>query len=155
MDESTKPAAQLEERRFQLAEQARNTWAITVEGGEHRPSKDEILSGAFLAHVATRLRPYDRIEVRCDDDSFFAELLVLSTGHAVARTAVLSWTALTAIDDAAADEISGYKIEKKGPHKQWCVIRESDKAYIHEGAVSREAARFWLVEHLKTFRKAA
>lgn len=146
-----KPQPRLDPNRFHPAEHQRNIWAVTVEAGLTR---EEVTNEAFLAHVAAKCNRYDRIEVRSDDDSFFAELLVTSKGHASLGVHVLSWESLVGAE-VEGDAPTGYRVEWKGPHKKHCVIRESDNAIVHEGAARKADARFWLDEHLKVIRKAA
>lgn len=65
--------------RITLAEYARNIFVVTP---EHGTPFEDILKPSYWLHVADtvsmRLRPYDRIEVRPEDGSYFAELIVRS-----------------------------------------------------------------------------
>ena len=140
---SDKPQPQLESDRFGATEQKNNFWTITVPGGEHKPSKDELLHPSFLAHVAGKLSPYDEIRVRCDDGSFYARLLVTRTDWASAGCEVLEWKELNAVNDARTTTI-GFDVKWNGPHDKWVVIRNSDKAVVHKGAGSQRDAQFWL-----------
>ena len=63
--------------RMQVGDFVRQWVCVTVEVG----TKPEwLLDPQFWAHVANKVRPYDRIEARCDDGEFFAEYLVLQRG---------------------------------------------------------------------------
>ena len=42
------------------------------------PEVGFILHPDFWGHIAAKLRPYDEIKVRCDDGTFYAQLLVLA-----------------------------------------------------------------------------
>lgn len=147
-----KRTPQLDPSRFRLAEQVRRVWVMTVEAGL---TQDQVSSPAFLAHVAAKCQPYDRIEARADDDSLFAELLVVSVAHATAVVRVLRWEDLEGAADDPGEAPTGYRVEWKGPHKKHCVIRDADSAIVHEGAASKADARVWLENHLKVIRKAA
>ena len=149
--EQSKPETipQLDPSRFHLAEAERMPYAITVEQGV---TKRHITDPAFLAHVAARLRPYDKIEVRCDDGSFYAELLVLTAERTYARVHLLAWHDLTTKDvtqTQAAIAQPGYTVEWKGPHRKWCVIRTQDASIVHEQAPGKHEASVWLHEFLK------
>lgn len=156
-----KAAPQLQAERFKLAEHERNVYIITIEEGITRA---QILDQGFLAHVAPKLRPYDQIEVRCDDGTLFARLLVLQAERTWARVHVLEWHDLTTKDvsltkaqkeeqsgpaPARVDHEQAYQIVHKGPHKKWCVIRKADGAYIREGEESKNAATTWFNDWIK------
>lgn len=152
---------QLAAERFKLAEHERNIHSITVEDGITRA---QIIDPAFLAHVAAKLRPYDQVEVRCDDGALFAKLLVLQSERTWARVHVLEWHDLTTRDVAltqtsdmeqataagpAADKEQDYVVAYKGPHKKWSVIRLADGGYMREGEESKAAAQHWLTDWLR------
>lgn len=155
--------------RFKLAEHERNVHSITIEEGVTRA---QLINPAFLAHVAAKLRPYDQIEVRCDDGTLFAKLLVLQAERTWARVHVLEWHNLTTRDvslsqvgeqakSGAADKAAGpdparalmpeddYLVQWKGPHKKWCVIRKADGAYMREAEPDKAAATTWLLDWIK------
>lgn len=152
---------QLSATRFHLAEHERNVHSITV---EENITRVQIINPAFLAHVASKLRPYDQVEVRCDDGTIFARLLVLQAERTWARVHVLEWHDLTTRDislsqaaaegeagepQAAVDKEQEYLIAYKGTHKKWCVIRKSDSAYVRESEETKVAAAAWLAEWLR------
>jgi hypothetical protein len=149
VSEQDKPNPQLAEARFKVAEAARNVWVITVEGGLTRA---QVTHPDFLGQVAAKLRPYDRIEVRCDDGAFYAELLVLEAARTYARSHVLRWESLTTTDVAQSQSKGGlkqYRVEKLGEHLLWCVIRNSDGAKIREQEPTKRAAETWLDDYVK------
>jgi len=156
-----KATPQLAADRFKLAEHERNIHSITVEEGATRA---QIIDPAFLAHVAAKLRPYDQVEVRCDDGALFAKLLVLQAERTWARVHVLEWHNLTTRDVSlsqtegepesvqsaqAVDRDQDYLIAYKGPHKKWAVIRKADGGYMREGEESKAAATAWLNDWLR------
>lgn len=150
---AAKPNPQLDADRFKTAEHERNVWTATVEPGITR---EQITNSAFWSHMAAKLRPYDQIEVRCDDGRFFGQLLVMSAERTWAKVRVLAWHDFTRDvtqaqpkkDDPDAPPVN-YKVEWKGPHKKWCVIRLSDSTMVHEEAASKEDAQRWLDGHLR------
>ena len=156
-----KATQQLSADRFKLAEHERNIHSITVEEGTTRA---QIINPAFLAHVAAKLRPYDQVEVRCDDGALFAKLLVLQAERTWARVHVLEWHDLTTRDVAmtqadeqaqagsaapATDREQEYLVAYKGPHKKWCVIRKADGGYMRETEDSKAAATAWMTDWLR------
>lgn len=158
----SKPNPQLDAARYALAEQVRNTHAVTVEAGLTRA---QIVHPDFWGHIAARLRPYDRIEVRCDDGATFAELLVLSAERTFARVRVLAWHDLTTKDVAktqagvkepvespegeGTDPLKAYQVKNFGAHLKWCVVRLSDAERIREREPSKTAAEAWLADYVR------
>jgi len=150
-----KATPQLDASRFKLAEHERNVHNICVEDGITRA---QIINPAFLAHVASKLRPYDEILVRCDDGTVFARMLVLQSERTWARVHILEWHDLTTRDVAqsqnetsemVAEKAAEFKVEYKGSHKKWCVIRQSDSAIVRDGEESKAAANLWLDNYVK------
>jgi hypothetical protein len=140
--------------RVKLAEAARNHWVVTVEQGT---SKEDLRRPEFWSLVAKTFRPYDRIEARGDDGSFFAEYLVLSADRAWAKVHELRFEALGTQDVSlteaqATEQRQRYKVEWRGPHLKHCVER-SDGTKVErlmEKFESKAEATIWLENHLKT-----
>lgn len=143
---------QLDAKRMTYAEQERAVFRVVVEPGVTRA---QILNPAFLAHVARDLKPYSKLEIINDDGTMYAEAIVLQAERSWAKIAILSWHDLTTRDvsqtEAEGIEIQAddHRVEWKGPHKKWCVIRTSDSKYLREKEASRQDAELWLREYLK------
>lgn len=135
----------LNQSRFNQAEYVRNIWAVTPEAGT---KVEDMLDPAFWSHVAASLKPWDKIEVRAEDGTFYAELLVLQSARNWAKVRLLSRVELK---DAMPEgrEVDGHIIKWAGPHAKWRVIRSTDNAVIHEKAESEAAANKWLTDHLR------
>lgn len=159
--QAKKPAQpQLDPQRFKLAEHERNVHVITVEAGVTRA---QLLDPAFLAHVAAKLRPYTQIEVRSDDGTMFARLLVLQAERTWATCYVLEWHDLTTKDvslskSAMAEAVAiekktaeRYEVVWKGPHLKGCVIDNgvNPPVIVRDKEPSKEAAKAWLDGWLK------
>lgn len=115
--------------RMQVGDFVRQWVCVTVEVG----TKPEwLLDPQFWAHVANKVRPYDRIEVRCDDGEFFAEYLVLQRGPQWLQVRQLSMHKLGA-DIADDAESTKHKVMWCGPKLKFCVIRKADQARVQEG----------------------
>ncbi len=140
---------QINGTRVKPAEYQRTVWAVTVEQGVLR---ETLKQPGFWAHVAREMKPYDKIEVRCDDGSFFGELLVLDVGRAWVKVRELSFISLTNADvsQTQAQELEEtHEVKWKGPHNKWCVIRKGDNELLKKECQSQDEAVFWLKEHLK------
>lgn len=160
MQDETKPEVipQLDASRFKVAEAQRNTHQIIIEAGITRR---QVLDPAFLAHVARQLQPYTKLEILSDDGTVYAEAIVLQAERTWARIYIKEWHDLTTkdvslskadaerISKATAEQVAAYRVEHKGPHKLWCVIRNQDGAYVREGETTKAKANTWLEEYIK------
>lgn len=147
MSEEKKRSMSLNDKRMKEAEFLRSLWVVTVETGTIR---SDLLTPEFWSHVAYRFKPYDRIEVRCDDGLYFAEYLVLSCDRTWAKVKELSFIALTSEDIAMTqDELEIYEYKFRGPHGKHSIIRKHDKAVMIEKLDSKELAMDWLTNHKK------
>ena len=158
MDENI-ATPQLDPERFKLQEFESNDYVVTIESGITR---EQLLDPAFFAHVAAKLRPYNEIRVRCDDGTIYARLLILTCDRTWARCRVLEWhdltsrdvaqTQATAVESPAvadADPANRFRIENKGPHVKWRIVRIADNAVVREKEETKAAAQAWLNDYLR------
>ena len=138
----------LERNRFHGAEFKRQVWVVDV---EQSTQQNDIMNPAFWGNVSNQMGQFDRIEVRCEDGSWLAELLVLESGNNYARVKCLSCIELEdhEVEQTAAPAEVGYEVFYRGTHHKWAVKRLSDNEVIHNGESSRAAAHAWVSEHLK------
>lgn len=140
--------------RIKPQEYARNLWVITVEDGT---TMEDIKKPGFWATVAINMKPYDRVEVRCDNDAFFAELLVLRADRTSAIVKELSFVKL-AKEDKVTDnntiDSDDYEYKFRGPQKKHSIVRKSDGAIMTENMGSKEEALSWLATYLSESRAA-
>jgi len=113
---------------------------------------EHMLSPAYWAHVAPKLMPWAKIEVRAEDGTYYGELLVLACDRTWARMHVLRWDDLTTQDvsmtAAMMPAASAYEV-KHNPTLRWHVVRKADRQLMHRDAQTAEDAQTWLREHLK------
>ncbi len=140
--------------RCKPAEIARNSWAVTVEHGTNR---EDLRRPEFWALVGKNFRPYDRIEVRADDGTFFAEYLVVTADRAWAKVHELRFEKLGTQDVSLtqaldADLRSRYAIKYNGPHLRYCVERKDGEKVerLKDKCQDQAEASAWLEGHLKT-----
>lgn len=137
--------------RHALGEHARLVHVLTVESSEH---PEDFQTPEFYAHVARNMRPFDHIELRTDDGTYWAELLVVTADLNWAKVHLLREERLQTEEQHPIN--SDFAVEWKGPHRKWCVIRKTDKSAISENHLDRGAADAWLTQHSRTVgRKAA
>lgn len=137
----------LHPRFFQIAEHVRTHYAATIPAGV---DVDDLLEKTFWSHLASKLRPWDRIEAIAEDGAFYAELLVLSATSADANVVLLNKLKLQTIAPGEVDLLRGFAVSHT-PATQWRVVRKSDNREVASGLKSRDEAISWLA----TNRKAA
>lgn len=142
----------LDRSRMREAEFMRRVWVMTAHENQVAADLEEPL---YWSHVSGDMKPWDRLEVRANDGTWYAECLVLDAGRAWAKVKVLQEYRLTTADVSmsAAAKLSPFSVEFKGPHSQWCVIRKADKVIVHEGAGTEGAAIDWMNEYVKAMAR--
>ncbi len=138
----------INQNRMKSGDFVRTLWVATVEMGVTR---EDIKDPGFWSHVASQLRPYDRMEVRCDDGTFFAEYLVIACERTYAKVKELSWVSLTSKDVAQTQEDrEEFSYKYRGPHSMHSIIRKSDNKVMVEHKATKEDAMKWLSEYKQT-----
>lgn len=152
--------------RIKEAQYERRVWVAMP---PHNTPFEKLLDPNYWAHIATKLKQWDRIEVQPDGFTFFAELLVVDSDRTWAKVRVLRYVDLSAkgqadlfsaqpaaVIEAAAKETevkseadedttpasiedSPFLVEFKGS-KKWCVIRKEDGEILKEGYVEKSGA---------------
>lgn len=143
--EEKKRVISIEPARMQLAEQWRQEWVANAPEGA---TVEDIVKPEFWALMSSQFKPYDRIEVRADDGSWMAELVVLNCDRTWAKVCLLKEYKL-ASTEAIQTPNAKYEIKWRGPHHKWSVIRLADDNCIKSECATREEAAFWLKEHDK------
>ena len=137
---------QINPSRVKLAHYDRQEWVVNAEITHNR---EDLLKPEYWAHIAQQLNPYDHIEVRSEDGTWMAELIVVQADRTWAKVVEKGfYEFITA--DAIPDGASNYKVEWKGPQHRFCVIRVSDSAMLHKDCRTKQEAEDWLRDHEKT-----
>jgi len=144
----TKLPQPLEQKRLRLLHASEspdfgNMWAAVTPAGL---PFETVLVPSFWSNHATKLNVGDTIEVHTDDQSFFGRLLVRHLGGAapgkshteanVARLEFHEFDEVAPVEDAAAT----HRVEHRGPHLQFCVVRLRDGKLVSDGHANRETA---------------
>lgn len=132
--------------RLQLAEFQRQDWVANAEFGT---TVNDIMEPSYWSHVASLMKPYDHIEVRAEDGTWIAYLVVMSCDRTWARVALDREMKLTTKDVSLSQAVK-HEIAWKGPQHKHAVIRLSDSQMIKAGFDNKEEARTWMVEHERT-----
>lgn len=133
---------QIHPNKFQQSEVVRNQWAVTPEFGT---PPEALLDPAYWAHVSSKLSRGDTITALAEDDSYFAEYMVLSAGRLFAKVVMLRRVEITAAQIFNNDVPEGFEIKFRGPRK-WSVLRGKD---VLKDGMDRGDAETWLRDHLK------
>lgn len=115
----------------------------------HGASIDSLMRPECWSAVAPKLRPWDHIEVRAEDGSYYAELLVLACDRAWAKVHILKYDALSTPDVSLTQIHSAYEI-KHTPNLRWHIVRKSDRHIVKDSMQLRTDAEAALREHLRT-----
>lgn len=139
----------LDPSRFNPADYKNTVWTLTVPADTEL---EEVLKPEYLANVAGKLTPYDRINVNVDTCEWYAELLVVSCGRVWAKLVPLVVLDLSTKED---DQLEGEAFEKfivqyRGPHLKFCVVRKEDKEPIKNKCQSKAEANAWLQQYVLT-----
>jgi len=141
---------QLEPARFKQAEYERTAYVVTA---FENTDPEDLLNPAYWAHVAAKLKAWDRIEARANDGTWLAEYLVLGVDRAWAKLAMLNKWALTTPDvSLSQDAKSAYEVYWNGPADKWSVKRTSDQEKQASGFNTKGEAQTWVTERLKADR---
>ena len=106
---------------------------------------DEVLKPAFWTHVGQLLRQWDRIEVRPEDATYVAELVVIDAGPLFAKVALVAKKAL----EVKSDDAASLLIEPVGG--KFRVRRGAD--VMKDSLATRKDAQRWIDDY--TSAKAA
>jgi hypothetical protein len=130
-----------------------NTHGITVPAGTNF---EDVLEPNYWALVAPSLLNGDWIRVLTDDGSYEALITVRAvsgpgSGRQNNRAIVAKlqfWTFDPVIDPAVRP--TSHRVEYRGTHLKWCVIRNSDGEPVKDGYTSEDEARGVLTALLRT-----
>lgn len=137
-------------------EYVRTLWCVNVPAG-HAP--EDILAPGYWAHAATSMKGFDKLEVRAEDGSWYAEYLVLDCARTWAKIVPivgpirldggrLHKPPATSAEITAA--MNDYEVKFRGP-RLWSVVRISDGAVLKENEHQRETCEGWLRDYVGTF----
>lgn len=131
---------------LQLAEHGRNPWYLKVAKGVQ---PEDLLEPAFWANHSGKLAPYDKIEVRAEDGTWYQELIVMDSSRAWARVKPLIPAVRFSTSDVSQSETvqTQFEVMHRGP-RGWSVVRTKDREVMHDGEKLRGGAEQWLKDNL-------
>lgn len=146
--------------KLENAEFSRIIFSVTPELGTNIK---EVLDPKYWAHVAAKLKPRCRIEVLAEDNSYFAELLVVSCDKTWASVALLRYVDLSGSTvkkvedkkpagkegDIVLDEFNTaehYVDYVTGQSKGRVILRDG-KSVVKDGFKNKKEAADWMRAH--------
>ena len=139
-------APKLTPDRFKQAEYTRNIFAMTP---APNTEVEHLMKPEYWSHVARQLNPTDRVEVIAEDNSWFAEVLVMSTGPNWARVKLLRYTPLAEKSAKADAPVTNpqFDVNYGGVSAKHRVVRLSDKSVIKDGFATKAEAVKYMQEY--------
>ena len=143
VEEAPRRVVPLAVTRWQLGEFLNNRHSVSPAAGT--PFED-LLRPEFWANIV-RMAPGDIIEVRPEDQSYFAELYVLKRERNSATVAVIREPVkLVSAYKPLPGEVN-FDVEFAGSIAKWRIVRRSDKTPLREGFGTEALARAWLADY--------
>lgn len=134
-----KRAVMLQPERMQHAEYWRQDWVVNAEVGT---TVQDVLDPQYWCHMASQIKPYDRVEVRLETGEWILELVVLSVDRTWAKVHVLHHHDLSQVTDEAPGPAKT-KVQWRGAHHKHSVVRLSDNTVLETGFANKEDAAAW------------
>lgn len=127
----------------------RNSWdAIAARG----VTLADVLVPEYWLHIAQQLRPNDKIEILCEDGTWWAQLFVINADRTWAKVHVLNNHDLTqARTNQPLREEDNYDVDWT-PSGKWTITKKSQKGQppLKDGFLSKLEALQWLDGHIKS-----
>lgn len=104
----------------------------------------------FWTHIADQMKQFDMVDVVCEDATWWASLMVLSTAKNAARMELLDHKVFGAkvVEKIASQDPDNYKAEFIGGGEKWRVLRISDKEVMTKGLDTEQQAEEWIAENI-------
>ncbi|MBO9380027.1 hypothetical protein GG804_24985 [Sphingomonas histidinilytica] len=138
-----------------LADNRRNLWSVDVHPDTN---VEDIERPGFWAHEASKLRQFDRIEIRWEDGQKWADAIVLANGAGFARVAIINLIDAAVPADGEQQQADAdftfqlVDVKWKGPTSKWCIIRKSDGHLVKDGIGDKIIAMTEAAQYEKTVR---
>jgi len=128
------------------AQHSRRVFWFTATAGT---TIDDLLTPPYWSRVASRFKPLDRIEVVDDEQTYFAEFIVLSADSDGLRLAPLRGVELqgTGARDAIPRNKAAVQASYRGVHLKWCAVR--GEVVLRDKFESERACLQWIASQQK------
>ena len=143
---AAKRAVSINPLRMRLAEYDRQEWIVNAELGT---TLEDLMQPEYWAHMAEQMKVYDHVEVRAEDESWLANLIVRRVERSAAVVHLLQFFEFTSKVQLTPVAVK-HEVQWKGPQRKFAVIRTSDAECIKDEFVSRDDAVRWIRGYEKT-----
>ena len=99
------------------------------------------------------LRRFDRIQLIPEDETCFADVIVLSAGAGWAKVKMVQHVIFDEVEAPA--ELHAVDVIWRGPSSMWCVERKSDKFRVRDKIQSKREAELAAQDYELVTSKAA
>lgn len=141
----------IQQSRFKPAGHFTQKYEMVV---EHGITIEDVKQPGFYAHIAAFLKPFDTITVSSDDQTLYAEVLVLAAERTAATVTVLRHYDLTKAEVVRYETenfaASDFEIKYRGPAAKFSLVRKDDNVVVREGFATKEEAERSLKDYLKS-----
>lgn len=145
MEAEKKRAVVLDESRMTSYEHVQQSFIVNAPEGA---TPEDITDPGFWALVSYRLRPYDKVEVRADDGTWIAEVVITGCDRTWAKAFTKHVYKLTTADVSFTASLK-HEVFWRGPTHRWCVKRVSDNTVVKSECSTKKEAESWLDEYEK------
>lgn len=110
---------------------------------------EDVLKPGYFANIASKLHPTDIIEVRPEEGSYYAELIVWNAGKAHANVSPVMHVKRPS--GMTMKIVEGFEVEFRAGPTMYRVVRASDGTEIKSGFSNPDDATDWLIANRKQF----
>lgn len=144
----TLPRYRVKEAQVQRFEFENTVWSVSVDTGV---PFDEILKPEFWANVVNpkNMKIGDKLDVRPNDASWWALLLVRDCGSVWAKVGVIQKVDFDVQTSSGDDSVPGFHVEWQGLGNKHVVIRDKDNVVVAKGFKTKPEAQIAMIEHTK------
>lgn len=132
--------------RFHEEEAKNHRFVVDAEVGV---TVEDVQRKEYWAHVAHHMVPFDTIIVRAEDGSWAAFLMVQYAERNFAKVKLYQ---VVEFEDnqVKGDPASKFRVDWRGPHHKFSVVRLSDSDVVQKGFNTRQEADAWRNQHEAT-----
>lgn len=131
----------LRDNRLKDAQYCRTIYVVNV---EHGTRLEDMMDPSYWSNVAKRLRQKDRIEVECDDNSFWAEFMVMKAGSNYAEVQLMRSMSLGEYEFKVNNETDAYVAVFRGNYEKWGVLDRKNNSVCISGLDTEKEAMGWI-----------
>lgn len=138
------PIIQLNPDRIKLSEYERQDWVANAEIGH---TISDVMKPEYFSHKSASFKPLDHIEVRAEDMSWVAYLIIVEVDRNWVRVALDRVVKLQAASALVGVKSANFIVKWMGPQRKHSVLRVADNEIVKEGFATAAQAAAWLQDY--------